>query len=153
MKPIQYNLINRLAWSFSNTSGAAFDELQSEATLLYLEAAESYDESKGAAFTTYAYRFIQNRLINFLKRESRSTHLLLDDLYEKGSYQTPFFEIVECLSDKAKYVAKMVLQDYNKYAGRTAWQARGDIGRDLKKQGWKDFHIACVMKELKTIFA
>lgn len=64
---IQTDLINERAWSFHYTTGIEFDELQSQATLAYLEACKLYDSNKGAKLTTFAYRAITNNLITFCK--------------------------------------------------------------------------------------
>ncbi len=47
------------------------DDLVSEGIIGLMNAVKSYDGSKGAAFSTYAYACIHNRIITALKKSSR----------------------------------------------------------------------------------
>lgn len=69
---IQINLINERAWSFHNTTGIDFDELQAQATLAYLEAISAFDNNKRVKLTTFAYEVITNNLISFCKMYKQS---------------------------------------------------------------------------------
>ncbi|MCC8195727.1 MAG: sigma-70 family RNA polymerase sigma factor [Ruminococcus sp.] len=48
-----------------------FDDLYSEGLMGLMNAVRTYDESKGASFSTYAHTCINNRMINSLRRSNR----------------------------------------------------------------------------------
>lgn len=64
------NLIRKMAWSFSKTTNAEYEELLSEAAIAYLEALESYDPSK-SKLSTWTWRIMRNRLADFTAKETK----------------------------------------------------------------------------------
>lgn len=71
-------MIYRLAWSFHFATRIDLDELISEASLAYCEALNKFDNSKNVKLSTYAYKCIQNRLIDFSQKEKRACCVSLD---------------------------------------------------------------------------
>lgn len=148
---MEIKIVNKLAWDLSRTSKASFEDLQSEGIIAYLEAEKSFNAAIGALSTTYAYRCVKNRMIDFIVYENR--FFSLDkDLPELGSNPQPFFEIKDSLSDAAKYVVDLVLAHYPKYLSNSGWKARGEIRKDLFEEGWSDYKITKTIVELKAAF-
>ena len=54
-------------------------DLVQEGTVGLIEAVENYDHRRGVAFSLYAVHRIRGRMMNFLAREGRSNHVLVQD--------------------------------------------------------------------------
>lgn len=67
------NLIRKIAWKFQKKTGLEFDELFQEAAYGYCLALEDWDEEKsnGCKLSSFAYRRMYFRLINFCKKETK----------------------------------------------------------------------------------
>ncbi len=65
--------VGRLAgiYSAGGTASGDFDDLYSEGLMGLMNAVRTYDESKGASFSTYVHTCINNRMINSLRRSNR----------------------------------------------------------------------------------
>lgn len=134
MKFEHINLVRSLAWSFHRSTGINWKELFSEACLAYCEVIKLHNPKKGAQ-TTWLYRCIQSRLINFCKQEQKyKTPQGVEDWY------TTSFEVFEelfysdaPLSENTKEIIEMVLQDPLRYA-LPPRKAIGKIRTDLREQ-------------------
>lgn len=62
--------VRRLAGAYSE-KGCDFDDLFSEGLVGLLSAVRTFDRDKGAAFGTYAYTCVCNRMINAVKKANR----------------------------------------------------------------------------------
>lgn len=62
--------VRRLAHLYSATPSDC-DDLISEGIIGLINAAKSYDSSRGAVFSTYAYACIHNKMLTALKRSSK----------------------------------------------------------------------------------
>jgi RNA polymerase sigma factor (sigma-70 family) len=51
--------------------GVAFDDLQQEGLMGMMEAAERFDEKRGAKFSTYATYFIKGKVLEYLRKEKK----------------------------------------------------------------------------------
>lgn len=66
------NMVYKIAWSIHHTTGYDVQELISEATLGYCEALNNFDPARETSkFTTFAYRVIVNKVLDFLRKEKR----------------------------------------------------------------------------------
>ena len=84
-------LVGSIASKYYIKFGGAFeyDDLKSVGTLGLIKAIQNYNEDLGYAFSTYAYRVIQTKIIRyFLANKKHSTNI---------SLSTPVFEDVELL--------------------------------------------------------
>ena len=64
-------LATTLAKEYKNIPGVDFDDILQQARIGLTRAAMSFDERKGTAFSTYAWRVIQNDLNTFYSRQRR----------------------------------------------------------------------------------
>lgn len=82
--------VRRLAGIYSK-GGFDYDDLFSEGLMGLMNAVKTYDESKGASFSTYSYSCISNRMMNSVKRSTRikSSEEPMDDELEITSGQSP----------------------------------------------------------------
>lgn len=127
-------LIRKLSWSFHSTTGIEVDELFAQASLHYWQACKAYSKRKGVKKTTFIYKFIQNELINFLRREKKHTNIPIDDTMDIPFFQTPFFELFDALSMDSQKIVEMILDDPTSYAKLPAKMARGLVIKNLREQ-------------------
>jgi hypothetical protein len=145
-------LIKKLAWSFHRTTGIEWNELFAQASLLYWMARLEYNskKNKGAKKTTFIYKFIQNELIHFLRKEKRyEQNHIQDDTIDISFYQTPFFELFDALSPDSQSIVEMILNDPTEYAKLPGKMARGLVVKNLKKT--KDWSYSRCWESLASI--
>jgi len=149
------NLIRKIAWSLNKTTGISFDELYSEACLAYLEAEMTYDATRGAEFTTYAYSFVRNRLVSFVRKEKTEIHTIeIADLgprqFSKLQNSIPEFEEHSFSSDM-KEIISVVLGSPVDFFNISPRPARGMIRKELHKNGWSQKKINSAFIKLTAI--
>lgn len=78
--------VRRLAHLYSSNPSDC-DDLVSEGIVGLLNAVRTFDGSKGASFSTYAYACVNNRILNALKKSSRIINCEenIDNLNLEGS--------------------------------------------------------------------
>ena len=69
------DLVISIAKTF-RSSGLTHDDLVQEGRLAYMRAEQTFDETLGVKFETYASRIIKNRFIDLLRKEKDSTTLI-----------------------------------------------------------------------------
>jgi len=71
-------LVRRLAWRVAHQAPAFIpvDDLYGEGLVGLVEARNRYDPSRGAAFTTYAWRSVRGRMLDLVGRECRHLRVL-----------------------------------------------------------------------------
>jgi DNA-directed RNA polymerase specialized sigma subunit len=120
------NMVNKIAWSFYNTTGIPFEDLQSEAFVAYYEGLQSYDNSKGAKVSSFLYCHVTNHLTNYCKKEKLRTTTSIevkvsesdDESFEivnesLRSYQPEEFNVNEMFSGKSLELVTMVIDMFN----------------------------------------
>jgi DNA-directed RNA polymerase specialized sigma subunit len=134
MKVEDINLICKVARNFENTTGIEYQELFGEACLGYSEALRTYDSSKGTKLSTWAWRIMNNQLIDFSKYYSK---LVVDDsIHVDGLISPPiknFTDFYEKLSPECKELAKIILANADKIPPK---KARGVVVQILRDYGW-----------------
>ena len=145
------NLIRKIAWSFTNSTGIDFEDLFSEAVVSYYEALNNYDESKGK-LSVWCWMHMKNSLINFIRKEGNETIIDMED-YHSSCAQQPdiFFEIIDELDEKAKYVTNKILDNPYKYLTNPPKIARGIIRDELRNEGWKWVDIWNTFRNIKGV--
>ncbi len=150
-------LIYKLAWSFHYTTNIELDELIGELSLLYAEALNEYDSSKKVKFTTFAYSFMRNGIINYLKKQKQQKMVYLDDLSyfdTKTSQSCTFDEMMEIIKqwpEANQELIEFVLDNFDELDEMPPKFARGAIVRELREKGWKWQNIWDTMNETKVI--
>lgn len=105
------NLVRRIAKSFHITTGLEYEELLSEAWVAYVEAIQTY-RPEMSAMTTWIYRNVSQRLINFCSKEHSLGGQI--PIPERAAYLTPeswasFRESMERLPIDARTICDVVL--------------------------------------------
>lgn len=150
------NLIRKMAWLWHQTTGVNWDDLFSEALLAYALAAQGHDPYKEASVSTFAYKRIEYRLINFCKVELRNKSIEFIDDWAGAVEHSPDYEYFqEALQDYSKDVLsiiKMVQRKPQRYSrkGITDRQGIGNIRKDLRRKlNWTFPRINQAMQDLR----
>lgn len=158
---MELNIVRKVVWSYTRSTGLDFDELCSEAYLAYLEAAPSYEPSRGKK-TTFIWNVVRNHINNLLKvkKEVAVDKETIDMLIEERDELDPeqvvlaeesWRELFESLSPDAKIIC-LLMNDSEVYLNTDKpREARGIIARELKARGWSDNKIWATFREIKQI--
>lgn len=143
------NLIRKIAWSFHATTGVAYNELVSEATLAYFEAMTALTGKSNRKFnpkphlpeqsklTSYYYRCMQNALVNFCKKELRTVSSRT--VMEYDAHYTPTDDFLETLNEMpvdCKVITDYVLKHSDEFATLPPKAVRGKVVEYLREEGW-----------------
>ena len=143
-----YNLLHKLAWSFSTTTGLDEKDLFQEAFLAYYEALKIWNPAK-SKLSTFTWMCVKGHLINYVKGEKRQSEIF-DTLDKVKNKETSSSNLFEKLSKDSEKVLKVLLKNPSKYL-LTPNNAINTLIQELKEEGWETGRIESVIKELKRI--
>ena len=159
---MELNIVRKVVWSYTRSTGLDFDELCSEAYIAYLETAPSYDPSKGKK-TTFIWNVVRNHINSLLKakKEALVDEEAIDMMVEERDELDPeqvvlaeenWRELFESLSPDAKMICLLVVNDGEVYLDTDKpRESRGIIARELKARGWSENKIWATFREIKQI--
>ena len=109
------NLVHKLAWKYSRTSGVDLVDLVAEGYHALCYADSKYDDGRNQAkFSTYAYTAIQSRLINLVKSYHRIGYYEVEiERYERTDSSHEHSMLQESLVDSADYAKEKPMPDPN----------------------------------------
>ena len=150
------NLIRKIAWGFSKTTGQEFDELFGEASLAYVEALQNYDPAQ-AQLSTWATIIITHHLKNFCKRE-RLQKQILNTIEKEDTFSIPenqeteylFKEWMCGLPQDLSYICKMIFETPEDFLAASAKASRGKLIERLRKQEWSWKRIWDGIRNIKS---
>jgi len=156
---MELNIVRKVVWSYTRTTGLDFDELCSEAYLAYLEAAPSYDLARGKK-STFIWNVVRNHINNLLKakKEIPADKEAIDMLIEERNELNPeqivlaeesWRELFESLSPDAKMIFSLLNSSEVYINTDKPREARGIIARELKARGWSENKIWATFREIK----
>jgi RNA polymerase sporulation-specific sigma factor len=82
-------------------------DLIQEGTVGLIEAVETYDHTRGVAFSLYALHRIRGRIVNYVSREGKLNWVYMDSPVEDGT-----LTLKDCLVDAAPAVAAQAEQNF-----------------------------------------
>jgi len=158
---MELNIVRKVVWSYTRSTGMDFDELCSEAYLAYLEAAPSYDPAKGKK-STFIWNVVRNHINSLLKdkKEIPVDKEDLDMLIEERDELDPeqvvlaeesWRELFESLSLDAKMIFFLINSCEVYINTDKPRKARGIIARELKARGWSENKIWATFREIKQV--
>lgn len=145
-------MIQSIAVGFHRTTGMPLDELFAEAALAYCEALLSFRPSRGK-LATWATACMRNHLVDFVAREKPYQDMdSLDVEWIDFPYSpTPFFEIFDSMTEDAREIAQMVLDDPYLYLTVPQRVAKGFVAVNLvKDKNWTWARIWTGIRNLKS---
>jgi len=160
-----YAMMCARSWSFRETTGHDFTELMGVCEGIFMEAFHSYDPNRGAKFSTWLYRLLNQGLIDYTQHNDLPPDLgeavleeIVPDHRSDGPYQhMRVVELRSGLSDDARYILDLLLnapvEALRDLGAQPPKIIRGILQRYLRAEGWKWKRIWEVMAELKTTAA
>jgi RNA polymerase sporulation-specific sigma factor len=99
---------------FKAATGWRGDELRAmdiiqEGTVGLIEAVESYDPTRGVAFSLFARHRIRGRMLNYLQREGRHDCLYMDSPLEEDGEATLADRLADASSDVSRQVEQNII--------------------------------------------
>lgn len=154
------NLIRKIVWKYVHDNpGLEFEDLFSEACLICLIKADSYDPSKGKE-STFIWHVVNNHMLNLLGRErgrKYKEHCVReapDDVTDSPEdiviAREHWEERVAKLSPEARSLYVLVLTGALPIEDATTpKQCRGIIAKALRERGWTHASIWRAFREIK----
>jgi len=153
-------LIHKLTHKFHNRTGIEYEDLFSEACLIYAKAINHYDPNK-AKETTYIWHCINNGLIDYCFRDKHENEVELDENTIFDYKNNPEEELINKefkslflskLSEEAKEVCQIIFESPGEFLEVMSPKAsRGLLIKKLRKMEWTWKSIWDSIKEIKTI--
>jgi len=156
---MELNIVRKVVWSCTRSTGLDFDELCSEAYLAYLEAAPSYDPARGKK-STFIWNVVRNHINSLLKAkkeipvDKEAIDILIEERDELNPEQVvlaeeSWRELFESLSPDAKMICLLMNNGEVYLNTDKPREARGIIARELKARGWSENKIWATFREIK----
>lgn len=149
------NLIRKIAWSFSRTTGLEWEELFGEAELALVYAIRSYNPEK-CKLSTWIYKRVTSHLTTTIKKEKRHKNNV--ELHEEYGYgenteesQLNMISIFDTLSPEATEVCQMILENPLEFLESSSKLSRGHVYRKLRKVGWPWEKIWSTFNEIREV--
>lgn len=141
------NLIRKIAWSFHETTGIEWEDLFQEAALAYLEGLRTYDSNQGA-ISTYMWKTIGSRLVNFVKKESafKKSHLPMDALPHIPCEDSDF---LFSLTNDATEIANIVLMTAKRFGELPYSNVKERIYHLMRAREWQVTRITQAIHNLE----
>jgi len=153
------NLLRKLAWQAARTTGLDFEDMFSEACIVYLEAEKRYDPSKSSK-STFIWSSVSKHLRTLTNTTEQSLPLTFDAIDESIDpektilMQERWNELIASLSPEAQYIVERTLETSRKGLPIDKPKVcRGIIMRQLREEGWSWSNIWRGFKELKAATA
>lgn len=153
------NLIRKIVWSYTKTiPGLEFDDLFSEACIIYLLAEKRYDPSRGKK-STFMWHSIKNKLNILIGKETKKKTEMLYEHPESDYYDDPETQLLanekwqllmSALSPEAREICQLIIEEPDIYLPlHRPKLCRGIIRKTLLSRGWSYSKIWDSFTELK----
>jgi len=134
------NLVRKVAWSFTKSTGQEFDELFSEAVLAYIEAVQSYNPEK-AKLSTWVTQTMTNQLITYCAKEKIYTNFpeFFEDTIsgqENQERKYLFKEWIQNLPRDLQLICKIIFETPNEILAGSPKASRSKLVKKLREQEW-----------------
>jgi len=147
-------LICKIVWRLTNAYNADFEEVRSEANLIFLNAMKTYDEEKGA-LSTHLTCQITRRLQTYLHNQKKQTAVYLVSLFEDIEDPTSNLSMIDILDEvgeDAKTLIDLVLEtpvDFMNSIRPNAKNFKTNMKRhSVKILGWTKRHYKETFEEV-----
>lgn len=144
------NLLKKLAWSFSTSTGVEFDDLFQEAYIAYHEAMKSFDPKK-AKLSTYVWHCVSSHLKNYVRLEKPYLEMepleTPEVLNKPGLSVTNFFD---ALSFEAQQIAKIMFERSGFYTFAEPKIREKKIRQTMIRRGWDEKKIRVGLHDLQV---
>lgn len=144
--------LQKLAWSFANTTGLDREDLYGEACLSFVEAVDKYTEERGT-FTTFLWTCVRNSLVDYC-HSFQNPEVPINEKAEFANTvdeeRKYYFRLMlQSLPEDVQNICRLVLDAPHEYAMHKPRAARGVLVKQLRNTGWIWSRIWDGMRETK----
>lgn len=159
-------LIFGAVWKFCGGYGGNVDDLISQANLIFIDAFDSYDPSKGAKFTTWLTWKIKKGLLDYMRKERvyvTDIHISNEFIEEYPALDRSFsvMELLDEMGQDAYIVLQLffetprdvmanIVNNYNR-ADHAQTAMRNRLQNRLRQMGWTMRRTKKAFEQLKEI--
>lgn len=132
-KNIPWNLIRKIAWSYSTSTKIPFDDLFQESLVAYLEKIDLWDPKK-AKKSTYVWYIVHSRLNTYVKTERQFKAPLTDlNLLNNISYESS--SLFENFSNLATEITKLICDNSDLFIDYSKFKIKSEVTKKMKIKG------------------
>ena len=158
--------ISGTAYRFWIIYGGDLDDLKSQANLIFINAVDDFDSSKGTKLSTWIVYKIQKRLLDYMRNGYLPTHTSIDELFDEiESKPNENFSVMELLDeleqdahivlqlflDTPREVILNIFEDKNFRLDHTGGKVRNRLRNRLRQMGWTIKRIRKAFEEIKSV--
>lgn len=152
------DLINSVCWDISRKTGYEFQELRSEASLIFMKTCAKWDPKEGA-FSTCLTWMLKGHLHNFIKKMWKggfTQETVVEEITERTAFhKLQLKEEINCLSKEAQDVCHIVLTCPSEILGiapnTPPKMIRGALVRHLREKGVSRPRAWACLNEIKDM--
>lgn len=154
-------LIYKQSWYYAKKYDIDFEEVRSQAYIVFCEAIDRFDRKMGASFTTYL--FDRLRTLDYYCKKEKFTksleiwigkeYLRFGEIIEDRIERLNFYEMVDLLSKDARSLVKEIISGTFNQPGMDRQRSVGKtrIRKVVTKEwGWTHSKVDDVWNEVKT---
>lgn len=155
------NQVNKIAWSFSRTTGISFEDLQSEGMVTLCHCVGKFAPERGCKLSTLVHISVQRALIGYVGKERANVAPIDEEQPElecknadhAGRFE--FLDILAGLGKTAKIIADIILSGPAEVldiaTDATPCKIRMAIKEHLKDSGFNNNQIDFGINQIKSI--
>lgn len=145
-------LVKWTVWKIVKKYGGDFEETYSEALLLYVEAVQLYDESRGSSLSSWVgfrlYKELQETKRNTARRLGYTGAWLNIDKTSVTHKESWLDGLVKLLSVEAQEALFVILELNNVYHNKSLFKLKAR--RKLREKGYKNESITSCFEEIEA---
>ena len=143
------NLIKKIAYGFSKTSGIEFEDLFQQACLEWINAEPKWDKSK-SKITTYMWNTLTNSLINYVDKYNKYKRPL-EPLEKRKDEEVYYSSYTDRLSPGAQVIAEIIVIAPQNFVFLNRDEITTQIEKIMENKGWKPTKIKECICELENV--
>lgn len=160
-------LIVDAAWKFWRTYGGDIDDLIAQSNLIFIDAFDTYDSSKGAKLTTWVTLKVKYGLLSYMRGGNvyGTTHVSIDDdfadTYPESNKNFSVMEMLDDLEQDARIVLQLFLEtpreilssilNNSKRVDSTQAAIRNRLQNRLRQMEWTTCRIKTAFEQIKSV--
>ena len=162
-------LISETAYKFWRIHGGDLDDLKAQANLIFIQAVDDFDSSKGTKISTWIAYMVRKRLFDYMRRGYTPTHISIgnghDDSFEFESKSNENLSVMELLDEMERdarivlhlflstprEVILTILNDKNFRLDHTGGCIRNRLRNRLRQMGWTIRRIRNAFNDIKQV--
>lgn len=137
-------IIKKKTIEFHRKSGIDYEEIKSEANVIFAECVKTFEKEKGSFFS-YLKSQLHYKLMYFTKNENKEKHNMYDS-YGFFEEREPIWFFIDSLSDKSQNIVHHIFN--SNPCSHTGKITKSSLSSFLSNIGWKRQDILYCFQEI-----